>query len=156
MANTKQAAAAAVANTRAVAAAGKSKAKAQAPELGMIKLVLSQAATLENGEWTTVGALGFDSSCQLDRRSHASSSHPLRTHPRKRPHDATAKTLVFYFVVYTYLTKLLRHVKVYGVTTSVYQLYTALSRVSPPPCYEPDLCRISRLTMIHLSLCSGS
>ena len=41
---------------------------------------------------------------------------------------SAAKSVIFYFVIWTYLSRLLRQVKVYGVTTSLYQLYTALSR----------------------------
>ncbi|KDN49250.1 sphinganine-1-phosphate aldolase [Tilletiaria anomala UBC 951] len=71
----------------AASAATAPKGKAQALEIGMIKLVLSQIITFEN-----------------------------------------AKTFIFYLVVWRYLSRLLRHVKVFGVTKSVYQLYTALSR----------------------------
>lgn len=39
-----------------------------------------------------------------------------------------AKTLVFYVVVYRHLVRVLRHLKVYGVTASVHQLYVALYR----------------------------
>ncbi|KAK0533854.1 Dihydrosphingosine phosphate lyase [Tilletia horrida] len=40
----------------------------------------------------------------------------------------SAKSIIFYYVVYKYASKLLRHLRVYGVTSSLYQLYTAISR----------------------------
>ncbi|KAL9938648.1 hypothetical protein V8E36_002367 [Tilletia maclaganii] len=40
----------------------------------------------------------------------------------------SAKSIIFYYVVYRYSSKLLRHLRVYGVTTALYQLYTAISR----------------------------
>lgn len=42
----------------------------------------------------------------------------------------TARTLVFYVVVYRYALRLWRHIRAYGVTTSLYQLYHAFSKVS--------------------------
>ncbi|CAD6890041.1 unnamed protein product [Tilletia controversa] len=40
----------------------------------------------------------------------------------------SAKSIIFYYVVYRYASRLLRHLRVYGVTTSLYQLYTSISR----------------------------
>ncbi|KAK0551880.1 Dihydrosphingosine phosphate lyase [Tilletia horrida] len=40
----------------------------------------------------------------------------------------SAKSIIFYYVVWRYSTRMLRHLRVYGVTTSLYQLYTAISR----------------------------
>ncbi|KAE8272252.1 hypothetical protein A4X09_0g23 [Tilletia walkeri] len=40
----------------------------------------------------------------------------------------SAKSIIFYYVLYRYAGRLFRHLRVYGVTTSLYKLYTSFSR----------------------------
>lgn len=82
----------------------------------MLQLMLSQTATLDNGKF--LAARG--------RRT----APKLIPKPFRLPYRYVAKTVVFWYLVYRIVLRSWRHLRIYGVTPTLYQGYTELTRVS--------------------------